>query len=123
MNSVYVLFELGSACVAFQVVPKAMENAWKKDIEFRRGLPLDYLNAAGLTKSRKHKKTKAMMEDKLKSLICKLADHMQIDAAVDQLGSKFMYDALPPVLTEGETNITPGCTRSLERLYRKSVLI
>lgn len=95
-----------------------MENAWKKDVEFRQGLPLDYLHAAGITRSRKHKKTRTMLEDKLKSLIHKLSDHMQIDSAVDQLGSKFLYDALPPVLTEGLALNEQNCT-----LFSDSVTI
>ena len=94
-------------------MPKAIENAWKKDLEFREGLPLDFLRAAGLTKHRKHKKTRMMMENKLKSLVCKLTDHIQLDSAVDELACKFLYDALPPVLTEGYTRAMFGFDRFL----------
>lgn len=78
-----------------------METAWRKDIEFRKGLPLDYLTTAGFAKNPNSKDARLAIKKNIKNLIYKLADHIQIDNAVDQLGHKLMNDALPPVLTEG----------------------
>lgn len=83
------------------MIPKAIENAWKSDVEFRKGLPLDYLKAGGFAKHPDHRNTRIFMKNNIKHLIHKLADYIQIDSAIDQLGHKLMQDALPPVLTEG----------------------
>lgn len=42
------------------------------------------------------------MQSKIKSLIYNLVDYIDVDSTVDQLGVKFLYDALPPILTEGK---------------------
>lgn len=78
-----------------------MEKAWKNDIEFRKGLPLHYLKVAGLGRVKECRKARAKIKNNVKTLINKLTDHVYIDAAIDQLGTRFLYDALPPVLTEG----------------------
>lgn len=38
----------------------------------------------------------------VKHLMAKMIDHIDINMAADQLGRKFMYDSLPPVLTNEE---------------------
>lgn len=63
---------------------------------------MDYLQAAGLARNRKYKRTRVLLQRTIKSMVCKLVDHIQIDSAVDQMASDFIYDALPPVLTEGK---------------------
>lgn len=87
----------------FQAIPNAMEKAWKNNVELRRGLPLDYLKAVGFAAKQSHKSLRARINTKVKSLLYEIADYVNIDSAADQLGVKFLYDALPPVLTEGIT--------------------
>ncbi|XKL62275.1 hypothetical protein PGB90_002108 [Kerria lacca] len=89
-----------------KIVPIAMEKAWKNDIEFRKGLPLHYLKVAGLGRVKECRKARAKIKNNVKTLINKLTDHVYIDAAIDQLGTRFLYDALPPVLTEDEKMCT-----------------
>lgn len=37
----------------------------------------------------------------MRSLLLRLADHMDIDGAVDERATEFMHDALPPALSRG----------------------
>ena len=62
---------------------------------------MDYLKTAGFAKNPNFKDARLAIKRNVKKLIYKLADYIQIDNAVDQLGHKLMNDALPPVLTEG----------------------
>lgn len=86
-----------------------MEKAWKNNVEFRRGLPLDYLSAVGFAAKQNHKGLRSKINNKIKSFICELADYVDINSAADQLGVKFLYDALPPVLTEGKIKFLDIC--------------
>lgn len=42
----------------------------------------------------------------VKSLMTKMVNYLEIDGAADQLGRKFMYDSLPPVLTPEEVRLS-----------------
>jgi lysine-specific demethylase/histidyl-hydroxylase NO66 len=77
----------------------------EEDIEFRRGLPQDYLNFMGVAHSDESSSQRTVFIEKIKSLMAKLFDHAPIDAAVDQMGKQFIHDALPPMLTAGENLI------------------
>jgi lysine-specific demethylase/histidyl-hydroxylase NO66 len=74
----------------------------EEDIEFRRGLPQNYLNFMGVAHSDESSPQRTEFIEKIKSLVTKLSDHAPIDAAVDQMGKQFIHDALPPMLTAGE---------------------
>lgn len=87
--------------VIFQVVAAAIRVAMEENIEFRKGLPRDYLNFMGVAHSDESSTQRTEFIEKVKSLMVKLFDHAPIDAAVDQMGKHFMHDALPPVLTAG----------------------
>lgn len=39
---------------------------------------------------------------KIDNLLNKLKEHINVDDAVDELGRKFMHDAMPPFLLDGE---------------------
>jgi lysine-specific demethylase/histidyl-hydroxylase NO66 len=79
--------------------------ALEEDIEFRRGLPNDYLNFMGVAHSDESSPQRTEFVEKIKSLMTKLFDHAPIDAAVDQMGKQFIHAALPPMLTAGENLI------------------
>jgi lysine-specific demethylase/histidyl-hydroxylase NO66 len=74
----------------------------EENIEFRRGLPQDYLNFMGVAHSDESSPQRTEFIEKIKFLMTKLFDHAPIDAAVDQMGKQFIHDALPPMLTAGE---------------------
>lgn len=63
---------------------------------------MDYLKAVGFAATQSQKNLRSRINNKVKTFIYELADYVNIDSAADQLGVKFLYDALPPVLTEGK---------------------
>ncbi|PNF17005.1 Ribosomal oxygenase 1 [Cryptotermes secundus] len=85
-----------------KVITAAVRVAMEENIEFRRGLPQDYLNFMGVAHSDKSSTQRTDFIEKIKSLMAKLFDHAPIDAAVDQMGKQFIHDALPPMLTAEE---------------------
>ena len=72
-----------------------------EDVEFRRGLPISYLEHNGIAYS-DNKETKERTEFRKKTveLFKKLIKHLPIDAGVDQMAKRFIHESLPPCLTE-----------------------
>ncbi|BES93526.1 Ribosomal oxygenase 1 [Nesidiocoris tenuis] len=84
-----------------KVLPKALQQATASDVRFRTGLPIGYLGQAGkFTKGDSASKKK--LQETVAELTSKLVKHIDIDSAIDELGIRFMHDALPPVLTSDE---------------------
>ncbi|EFA02272.1 ribosomal oxygenase 1 [Tribolium castaneum] len=81
------------------ILPKALKKAADSDVEFRKGLPLNYLKDFGLAAGSKNRK---FVTSKIKDLMNSLINYVDIDSAADQLGKKFMHDSMPPVLTKSE---------------------
>eukprot|EP00088_Acartia_fossae_P053775 TRINITY_DN6138_c0_g1_i1.p1 TRINITY_DN6138_c0_g1~~TRINITY_DN6138_c0_g1_i1.p1 ORF type:complete len:508 (+),score=61.53 TRINITY_DN6138_c0_g1_i1:35-1558(+) len=79
-----------------KLLPAALEVAAQEDVEFREGLPRNYLNIAGAVHSESTSSERTSFKNKIKKLMGKLFDYAPVDAAVDQMGKKLMYDALPP---------------------------
>lgn len=78
-----------------------METAWKKDVEYRKGLPLHFLQSTGFSRSPDYNSIRDQIIDKVKSLINKLPDYMDIDQAADEIGNTFVHSSLPPFMTDG----------------------
>ncbi|XP_078505400.1 ribosomal oxygenase 1 [Lissotriton helveticus] len=85
-----------------KLLPAALQVALEEDVEYRRGLPLDYLDYMGVQNSDLDDPRRVEFLQKVRKLIKKLADHAPVDAGVDQKAKDFMHDCLPPVLTEAE---------------------
>ncbi|XP_056150550.1 ribosomal oxygenase 1 [Lampris incognitus] len=85
-----------------KVVPAALEVAMEEDVEYRRGLPLDYLTYMGVQNSDKDDPRRSKFLSQIESLMKKLASYAPVDAAVDQKSKGFFHDCLPPVLTPEE---------------------
>ncbi|XP_042359335.1 ribosomal oxygenase 1 [Plectropomus leopardus] len=85
-----------------KVVPAALEIAMEEDVEFRQGLPLDYLAYMGVQNSDKDDQRRTKFFSQVESLMKKLTNYAPIDAAVDQKARDFLHDCLPPVLTPEE---------------------
>lgn len=88
-------------------MPIALKRAAAEDVEFRRGLPLNYL---GL-EYHGDDSAKTQFLDTAMSLMFRLGHYVSLSlgAGVDQMGAQFMHDALPPVFTPGN-NIVNGIT-------------
>ncbi|XP_062406441.1 ribosomal oxygenase 1 [Sardina pilchardus] len=85
-----------------KLVPAAVEIAVEEDVEFRKGLPLDYLSYMGVQNSDKEDPRRAEFLSHIGSLMKKLVAYAPVDAAVDQKARGFLHDCLPPLLTPAE---------------------
>ncbi|CAJ1077113.1 ribosomal oxygenase 1 [Xyrichtys novacula] len=85
-----------------KLVPAALEVAMEEDVEFRQGLPLDYLTYMGVQNSDKNDPRRTKFFSRIESLMKKLANFAPVDAAVDQKARDFLHDCLPPKLTAEE---------------------
>uniref|UniRef100_A0AAQ4R4P6 Bifunctional lysine-specific demethylase and histidyl-hydroxylase n=1 Tax=Gasterosteus aculeatus aculeatus TaxID=481459 RepID=A0AAQ4R4P6_GASAC len=85
-----------------KVVPVALEIAMEEDVEFRKGLPLDYLTYMGVQNSDKADPRRTQFLSQIQRLMKKLATYSPVDAAVDQKARDFFHDCLPPMLTPEE---------------------
>ncbi|XP_071996864.1 ribosomal oxygenase 1 [Engystomops pustulosus] len=85
-----------------KLLPAALQIAAEDDVEFRKGLPLDYLDYMGVQNAESLDPRKQNFIQKAKELIRKLAEYAPVDAAVDQKAKAFLHDCLPPLLTPAE---------------------
>jgi lysine-specific demethylase/histidyl-hydroxylase NO66 len=87
-----------------KLLPSALKMAMQEDIEFRRGLPVDYLRHLGVAHSDQASKSRDDFMNKVKNLMGNLFKYAPVDNAVDQMGQKLMHVSLPPYLTAQESN-------------------
>jgi len=81
-----------------KLLPAALSVASQQDVEFREGLPRDYLQHLGAVNSENESPQRTSFMNKVQKLIGKLFTHAPVDGAVDQLGKRLMHDVLPPAL-------------------------
>ncbi|XP_029211683.2 ribosomal oxygenase 1-like [Acropora millepora] len=86
-----------------KLLPGALQVAFEEDLEFREGLPLNFLNYMGVANAEVNSKGRTEFLKKVEKLMMKLVSHAPVDAAADQLSVGILHDCLPPVLTEEET--------------------
>ncbi|XP_040285520.1 ribosomal oxygenase 1 [Bufo bufo] len=85
-----------------KLLPAALQIAAEEDVEFRKGLPLDYLDYMGVQNVESSDPRRKNFIEKTRVLMRKLAEYAPVDAAVDQKAKAFLHDCLPPVLTPAE---------------------
>uniref|UniRef100_A0A671KZC0 Bifunctional lysine-specific demethylase and histidyl-hydroxylase n=1 Tax=Sinocyclocheilus anshuiensis TaxID=1608454 RepID=A0A671KZC0_9TELE len=85
-----------------KLMPAALETAMEEDVEFRKGLPLDYLQFMGVQNSEKEDPRRDKFIAHVEGLMKKLVSFAPADAAVDQKAKDFLHDCLPPVLSAEE---------------------
>ncbi|XP_026197165.1 ribosomal oxygenase 1 [Anabas testudineus] len=85
-----------------KLIPAALDIAMEEDVEFRQGLPLDYLTYMGVQNSDKDDPRRTKFFSRIESLMKKLTNYAPVDAAVDQKARDFLHDCLPPMLTPEE---------------------
>ncbi|OCT79861.1 ribosomal oxygenase 1 [Xenopus laevis] len=85
-----------------KILPAALQVAVEEDVEFRKGLPLDYLDYMGVQNTDLEDPRRGTFIQQVQSLVKKLAGYAPVDAAVDQKAKNFLHDCLPPVLTPVE---------------------
>lgn len=89
-----------------KLVPATLQIVSQADPEFREGLPLHFMNYMGEANLKDNSPERAQFFTKLECLIYKLFVKSPVDATVDQLGKQFQHDALPPVLTSEEKQLS-----------------
>ncbi|KAG9484174.1 hypothetical protein GDO78_009863 [Eleutherodactylus coqui] len=87
-----------------KLLPAALQIAADDDVEFRKGLPLDYLDYMGVQNTASFNPRRENFIRKVQELMGKLAEYAPVDAAVDQKAKAFLHDCLPPVLTPAEVD-------------------
>jgi len=89
--------------IFLKLLPAALETAIEEDVEFRRGLPLDYLQYAGVAHCEEEMPSPKRIEfiSKLKMLADKIFSYAPVDAAADQMAKEYLHDSLPPHLKNG----------------------
>jgi len=85
-----------------KLLPAALTAASQEDLQFRQGLPRDFLLNMGVAQEDKTSSAREKFMEKVKKLMTKLIDYAPVDAACDQLGKKLMGDLLPPALELSE---------------------
>ncbi|XP_055042108.2 ribosomal oxygenase 1 isoform X1 [Misgurnus anguillicaudatus] len=85
-----------------KLMPAAVQIAMEDDVEFRKGLPLDYLQFMGVQYSEKEDPRRDKFMAHVQGLMKKLVHFAPVDAAVDQKAREFLHDCLPPMLTAEE---------------------
>lgn len=85
-----------------KLLPAALQMAIEDDVEYRQGLPRDYLEYMGVLNSDRTDRRRTAFRKKVQTLITKLINYAPFDAAVDQKAKDFLHDCLPPVLTDSE---------------------
>ncbi|XP_036363178.1 ribosomal oxygenase 1 isoform X2 [Octopus sinensis] len=89
-----------------KMLPTAIKLAMDDDVEFRKSLPLNYLNFMGVANSESHTKERQDFMQHIDKLMRRLISHAPVDATCDQMGKKFMHESLPPYISDGEKQYT-----------------
>ncbi|KAJ8984383.1 hypothetical protein NQ317_003531 [Molorchus minor] len=84
------------------ILPDALKKAANEDLEFRKGLPFNYLKHIGWVNRDSSSKERSFIINKVEALMQTLTEYVDVDQAADKLGKKFMYDSMPPVLSKRE---------------------
>ncbi|XP_050993815.1 ribosomal oxygenase 1 [Labeo rohita] len=85
-----------------KLMPASLEIAMEEDVEFRKGLPLDYLQFMGVQNSEKDDPRRSKFIAHVEGLMKNLVSYAPVDAAVDQKARDFLHDCLPPMLSAEE---------------------
>merc|ERR1739845_281205 len=94
----------------------SLKTAMEEDIEFRKGLPPDYLSNLGIAHSDQDTKPRRDFLTKVSSLMGKLVHYASVDGAVDQMGKQFMHNALPRYLASGGEKWSSSKNRVVNRV-------
>ncbi|RXN32234.1 bifunctional lysine-specific demethylase and histidyl-hydroxylase NO66-like protein [Labeo rohita] len=86
----------------YELMPASLEIAMEEDVEFRKGLPLDYLQFMGVQNSEKDDPRRSKFIAHVEGLMKNLVSYAPVDAAVDQKARDFLHDCLPPMLSAEE---------------------
>lgn len=95
-----------------EIVKNALQSAITTDVKYRRGLPLDIWQHLGAAHADKTSKRRTSITNYMRQMFENLLKHVDFDAAVDSIATKFQYDALPPKLSSAENALTVFGTKT-----------
>lgn len=84
------------------VLPLAVQAAMEENVEFRRGLPRDFMDYMGAQHSDSKDPRRTAFMEKVRVLVARLGHFAPVDAVADQRAKDFIHDSLPPVLSDRE---------------------
>nr|XP_054096139.1 ribosomal oxygenase 1 [Callithrix jacchus] len=84
------------------ILPLAVQAAMEENVEFRRGLPRDFMDYMGAQHSDSKDPRRTAFMEKVRVLVARLGHFAPVDAVADQRAKDFIHDSLPPVLTDRE---------------------
>jgi lysine-specific demethylase/histidyl-hydroxylase NO66 len=81
-------------------VTETLDAVTRSDIEFRKGLPINWtcLFGKAIVETDRNRAARAVVSSKLKSLLYKIVESVDIDEIADQMGSDFIALRTPPVV-------------------------
>ncbi|XP_074604510.1 bifunctional lysine-specific demethylase and histidyl-hydroxylase NO66 [Brevipalpus obovatus] len=84
------------------ILPKALEAAIENERGYRESLPRDYSHYMGMPYKGKNDVNRDNFKERIRNLLAKLAEFVDVDDAADEMGKRTIHQSLPPVLTERE---------------------
>ena len=87
-----------------KVLSTAIKSAMENDVEFRKGLPTDYLSFMGKAHCNDATSKRNEFIERVTELASKVVNGAAIDSGVDEMGKRFIHDTLPPYLTPSESD-------------------
>ena len=87
-----------------KVFATAIKTAMETNVEYRKGLPIDYLSFMGQAYSNEKSTKRTEFIERVTELASKVVTSVAIDSGVDQMGKRFIHDTLPPYLTPSESD-------------------
>ena len=83
-----------------KMIPQTLAAAAEEDVEFRRGLPIGYLNHLGISHQDRVSEQRAAFLKTVSELFDKMKATALVDASVDQMAKCFLHDSLPPYVND-----------------------
>jgi len=87
-----------------KLIPNALQKLIKNDVQFRTGMPLNYLSFFGFVRTRLDNGVRDDILQNVKRLLDKVVEEcMNIDETADELAKSHIHDYLPPFLNHQES--------------------
>lgn len=83
-----------------KMIPQTLAAVIEDGEEFRRGLPIGYLNHLGIGNQDIVSDQRASFLKTVSSLFDKMKESALVDGSVDQMSKDFLHDSLPPFVNE-----------------------
>lgn len=83
------------------IIPKAIDNAFRKDIAFRKDMPRHFHKYMGVSNQESDDPRRDDFIDHFTDLLMRIVedDVLPIDSAADSMALQYLHDRLPPYLT------------------------